>query len=71
MDNNWFKKLFIDEAKPALYRHSGSSNTVVEPLTVTKNGTYNPPPGVDGYNPVIVAIPTVTKLDTPVIYLEA
>lgn len=54
MDNNWFNKLFINEAKPATDRHSAP---VVEPLTAAKNGTYDPPEGVDGYKPVTVAIP--------------
>lgn len=27
-DENWFRKLFINEAKPALKRHSGSGNGV-------------------------------------------
>lgn len=56
MENNWFKKLFINEAKPALDRHSGS-DPVIEPLTATDNGTYTSPEGVNGYNPVTVAIP--------------
>ena len=29
---------------------------VVQPLSVTQNGTYNPPSGVDGYAPVIVNV---------------
>ena len=29
---------------------------VVEPLSVTQNGTYNPPSGVDGYAPVTVNV---------------
>jgi len=56
MDINWFKKLFINEAKPALDRHSDSDPTVV-PLTATDNGTHTPPDGVNGYSPVIVAVP--------------
>lgn len=57
MENNWFKKLFINEAKPALDRHSGSGSAAIEPLTATDNGIYTPPEGVDGYSPVTVAIP--------------
>ncbi len=30
---------------------------VVQPLSVTANGTYNPPSGVDGYSPVTVSVP--------------
>lgn len=31
-------------------------SAVVEPLSVTENGTYNPPSGVDGYAPVSVNV---------------
>lgn len=34
----------------------GGSAPVVEPLTVTENGTYTAPEGVDGYNPVTVNV---------------
>lgn len=34
----------------------GSSEAIVEPLTVTKNGTYIPGAGVDGFAPVSVAV---------------
>lgn len=30
---------------------------VVEELTITSNGTYNPPAGIDGYAPVVVNVP--------------
>ena len=36
---------------------SGGSATI-EPLSVTANGTYNPPSGVDGYSPVVVNVPS-------------
>ena len=49
----WLEKLFINEAKAALNRHSGP---VLQPLTVTENGTYEAPEGVDGYNPVTVDV---------------
>ena len=29
----------------------------VEELTITSNGTYNPPTGIDGYAPVVVNVP--------------
>lgn len=29
----------------------------VEPITISENGTYNPPSGVAGYSPVIVSVP--------------
>ena len=34
----------------------GSAPAVIEPLSVTANGTYNPPEGVDGYSPVTVSV---------------
>lgn len=36
---------------------SGAAEPVIEPLEVTENGTYEPPEGVDGYNPVTVNVP--------------
>ena len=35
---------------------------VVQPLSVTKNGTYTPPEGVDGYAPVNVSVPIPTPV---------
>ena len=32
-------------------------NPVIEPLNVTENGTHEVPDGVDGFNPVTVALP--------------
>lgn len=32
-------------------------NPVIQPLDVTENGTYEVPEGVEGFNPVRVAIP--------------
>jgi hypothetical protein len=34
----------------------GGGSAVVQPLSVTRNGTYNPPNGVDGYAPVTVDV---------------
>lgn len=34
----------------------GGGSAVVQPLSVTQNGTYNPPSGVDGYAPVAVNV---------------
>lgn len=39
----------------------GSKPVVVEALSVTENGTYNAPSGVDCFNPVNVDVPTTTK----------
>lgn len=35
---------------------------VVKPLSVTANGTYTPPDGVDGYAPVDVSVPIPTPV---------
>lgn len=43
-------------AEAAMIMMSGG-NPVIQPLTVTKNGQYEAPDGVDGYNPVIVDNP--------------
>ena len=34
----------------------GGGEAVIQPLSVTQNGTYNPPSGVDGYSPVTVNV---------------
>lgn len=34
----------------------GGGSAVVQPLSVTQNGAYNPPSGVDGYAPVTVNV---------------
>lgn len=34
----------------------GGGSAVVQPLSVTQNGTYNPPSGVDGFAPVTVNV---------------
>ena len=36
---------------------SGGGEPVIQPLSVTENGTYTVPEGVDGYNPVNVNVP--------------
>ena len=38
----------------------GGGSAVVQPLSVTQNGTYNPPSGVDGYSPVMVNVSGIT-----------
>ena len=37
---------------------SGGSDPVIQPLSVTENGTYTAPAGVDGYSPVTVNVPS-------------
>lgn len=45
---NYLEKLFINEARPALSRHSGGggggTTAVIAPLEITKNGVYKPEP---------------------------
>ena len=43
--------------KPILFE-GGDIPAVVNPLSVTENGTYTAPEGVDGYNPVTVNVPS-------------
>ena len=38
----------------------GGGSTVLEPLTVVANGTYNPSSGVDGYSSVTVDVSSQT-----------
>lgn len=37
--------------------HEGASTPNIQPLSVTENGTFTPPDGVDGYGPVTVEVP--------------
>lgn len=34
-----------------------SKKTVIKSISITENGTYSPPDGVDGYSPVSVSVP--------------
>lgn len=34
-----------------------ATETVIEPLEITENGTYTAPDGVNGYNPISVSVP--------------
>lgn len=45
-------------AEAAMIMMSGEGSKVIQSLTVTANGTYTAPEGVDGYNPVYVKVPT-------------
>ena len=49
---------FLAFAEAALIMMSGSE--VIESITITRNGTYTAPKGVDGYNPVVVNNPYET-----------
>lgn len=71
------QEALIDELKEALQGKAGgvggTTPAVIEPLSVTENGTYTAPDGVDGYSPVTVSVEnlldkylsgTLTSLDT-------
>ena len=51
----------IEQIQTALVGKAAGGGEVVEPviqsLEVTENGTYTAPEGVDGYSPVVVAVP--------------
>ncbi len=42
---------------------SGGDSAVIQPLTITANGTYAAPSGVDGYSPVLVNVPIPSSDD--------
>lgn len=44
-------------SEAAMIMMSGGSPAVIQSLTVTQNGRYEAPKGVDGFNPVIVNVP--------------
>ena len=44
-------------AEAAMIMMSGGSAAVIQSLSVTQNGPYEAPKGVDGFNPVIVNVP--------------
>lgn len=43
---------FLEAAYMAKMMSGGGKSAVIQPLTITSNGTYTTPAGVDGYNPV-------------------
>lgn len=62
-DTNNIVKYQVEERKDdRLVRHpvigigGGSTPAVIESLSVTENGTYTAPSGVDGYSPVVVNV---------------
>lgn len=44
-------------AKALTYGVNGGKGANIQPLSVTQNGPYEAPKGVDGFNPVIVNVP--------------
>lgn len=51
-------KIFVQNANGEQIQFTeGTGESVLEPLEVTENGTYNPSAGVDGFNKVTVAVP--------------
>ena len=53
------EKIFVQNTNGELVQFTeGTGESVLEPLEVTENGTYNPSAGVDGFNKVTVAVPT-------------
>lgn len=44
------------EINGEIHTVGGGKAPVIEPLTITKNGNYTPPDGIDGYAPVSVNI---------------
>jgi hypothetical protein len=55
------EKLTLDEMPTAISGIEGGgenpADPIIEPLSVTENGTYTAPSGVDGYSPVTVNVP--------------
>jgi hypothetical protein len=55
------EKLTLDEMPTEIASISGGgttpANPIIEPLSVTENGTYTAPNGVDGYSPIEVNVP--------------
>ena len=49
--------LTLDAMPTAIESISGAAEPVIEALSVTSNGTYTAPDGVDGYSPITVNVP--------------
>lgn len=61
-------KLKSSEVKQEIEGIQTGSDPVVQPLTVTENGTYSAPSGVDGYNPVTVNVAGSAPIENGVVY---
>jgi hypothetical protein len=35
-------------------------NPVIQPITITQNGTYTPPAEIDGYSPIVVNVQSIS-----------
>lgn len=55
-DGVWINEGVMVDENDVIYINTGES--VIESLSVTQNGTYTVPSGVDGYNPVTVNVPS-------------
>lgn len=57
-DNNWFRELFIDEAKAAkeYYESLGGESINNQDKTITENGTYTADEGYTGLGSVTVSV---------------
>lgn len=55
----------IEKANSLPDAGGGSGEAVINSLTITGNGTYNAPSGVDGYNPITVNVPTESGIEIP------
>ena len=61
---NWFHDLFIEEAKPALERHSGGGVPINnQDKTITQNGTYTADEGFTGLGTVKVSVAREDQTD--------
>lgn len=49
--------LTLDQMATEIANIQGGGGGVIEELTITSNGTYNPPTGIDGYAPIVVNVP--------------
>lgn len=55
--SDWFNDMFIDEAKPALDRHSGAGESINnQDKTITENGVYTADEGYSGLGAVTVDV---------------